>query len=91
LAGLIISRLIVFSDISRNNTKVVIQIGDSEARGGFLTMRPADLSYLGVLGKPESEVAPGRSCVPKLRPLILPGMPTTPLDAAAADLEPKPP
>jgi hypothetical protein len=30
-------------------------------------MRPASLNYYVYQGKPESEVAPGRNCVPKLR------------------------
>jgi hypothetical protein len=49
-----------------------IQIGDSEARDKFSTMRPVGLSHYVCQGKPESEVARGRNCVSKLRPQYIP-------------------
>ena len=44
------------------------QIGDSEVKDIFSTMRLVGLNYYVCQGKTQSEVAPGRNCVPKLLP-----------------------
>ena len=47
-------------------------MGDGEVKDGFSMMRVVGLNQYVCQGKTQSEVAPGRNCVPKLRPRSIP-------------------